>query len=72
MYIYIICTKENRLPTNKNVTQTERVSASTFIRGLHIGLINPLMISYYDVIKKKSYTIIEAKFLEDIWRCKQN
>ena len=48
------CTEENRLPTNKNFIQTQRVSASAFIRGLYIGFINPLMISYCDVIKKCS------------------
>ena len=34
IYIYIICTKENRLPTDRNFIQTLRVSASAFIRGL--------------------------------------
>ena len=52
--VYIICTKENRPPTNKNFIQTQRVSASAFIRGLYIGFIKPLMISYCDVIKKCS------------------
>lgn len=51
-------TKENRLPTDtcRNFIQTLCVSSSAFIRGLYIGLItgNPLMISYYDVIKKYS------------------
>ena len=54
MYVYIICTKENRLPTNKNFIQTQRHSASAFIRGLYIGLNNPLLISCYGVIKKRS------------------
>ena len=36
IYIYITCTEENRLPTNKNFIQTQRVSASAFIRGLYI------------------------------------
>ena len=30
IYIYITCTEENRLPTNKNFIQTQRVSASAF------------------------------------------
>ena len=38
----------------KNFIQTQRVSAAAFIRGLYIGFINPLMISYCDVIKKCS------------------
>ena len=54
IYIYTTCTEENRLPTNKNFIQTQRVSASAFIRGLYIGFINQLMISYCDVIKKCS------------------
>ena len=40
IYIYITCTEENRLPTNKNFIQTQRVSASAFIRGLYIGFIH--------------------------------
>ena len=54
IYIYITCTEENRLSTNKNFIQTQRVSASAFIRGPYIGFINQLMISYCDVIKKCS------------------
>ena len=50
IYVYIICTKENRLPTNKNFIQTHRLSASAFTRSFYIGLINPLMISSYDVL----------------------
>ena len=49
-----ICLHKRESSTNKNFIQTQRVSASTFIRGLYIGFINPLMISYYDVIKKCS------------------
>ena len=54
IYIYITCTEENRLSTNKNFIQTQRVSASAFIRGPYVGFINQLMISYCDVIKKCS------------------
>ena len=42
LYIYITCTEENRLPTNKNFIQTQRVSASAFIRGLYIYIYNKL------------------------------
>ena len=38
----------------KNFIQTQSVSASAFIRGLYIGFINLLMISYCDVLKKCS------------------
>ena len=43
--------KREGLPTNKNFIQTHRLLASAFIRGLYIGFIKPLMISYYAVLR---------------------
>ena len=46
--------RESSSNKKKNFIQTQRISASAFIRGLYIGFINLLMISYCDVIKKCS------------------
>ena len=55
IHICIICTKENRLPTDINFIQTLRTRFGFCLhQGSYVGFINPLMISYYDVIKKYS------------------